>query len=100
MIRRAVLMLWVLVSVALWFLLGHLLTWAFLHISWDVPLWLQRGIEWALLKVEDNPDYYPDAYDVESALSLLLFVIAYLLATAIVVSASVIAWRRRRRRRR
>jgi hypothetical protein len=98
MMCRAVLLLWALVSVALWFLLGHLLTWTFLHISWDVPLWLQHGIERALRKVENNPDYSPDAYDVEGALSLLLFVIAYLLATAVVASVSVIAWRRYRPR--
>jgi len=91
--RRAVMLLWALVSVALWFLLGHLLTYAFLHIPWDVPLWLQHGTEWVLRKVEHNPDYYPDAYDIEGALSLLLFVIAYLAATAIVASVSVIAWR-------
>jgi hypothetical protein len=98
MMCRAVLLLWALVSVALWFLLGHLLIWTFLHISWDVPLWLQHCIERALRKVENNPDYSPDAYDVEGALSLLLFVIAYLLATAVVASVSVIAWRRYRPR--
>ncbi|SMG50339.1 hypothetical protein SAMN06265784_105258 [Paraburkholderia susongensis] len=89
--RRTV-WLWWLASLAVWFVLGHLLTWAFLHISWDVPLWLQHGIEWAIREVE-TPDYRPDAADIDSMLCLLLFVVAYLLAAAIVVSASVVAWR-------
>ncbi|WP_085485290.1 hypothetical protein [Paraburkholderia susongensis] len=91
MMRRTV-WLWWLASLAVWFVLGHLLTWAFLHISWDVPLWLQHGIEWAIREVE-TPDYRPDAADIDSMLCLLLFVVAYLLAAAIVVSASVVAWR-------
>lgn len=94
--RRTVLLLWWSASLAVWFILGHLFAWAFLHISWNVPLWLQQGTEWALRKVE-KPDYQPDAYDVEGALTLLLIVIAYALATLFVGPASVIAWRHFRR---
>jgi len=91
--RRITVLEWWLASFVVWFLLGHLLAGLFLHISWDVPLWLQHGTEWVLRKVEPDPHYYPDAYDIEGALSLLLFIIAYLFATVIVVPASVIAWR-------
>ncbi|MCC8405383.1 hypothetical protein LJ655_26610 [Paraburkholderia sp. MMS20-SJTN17] len=55
--------------------------------------WLQNGIMWLLRRIEE-PDYYPDAYDLEAALSLLLFVVAYAFTTLIVVSASVVVWRR------
>lgn len=92
--RRLALLLWWLVPLAVWLILGHVLAWTFLHISWNVPLWLQRGTEWTLRKIEHNPLYYPDDYDVEGALSLLLFVIAYLFATAIVAPASMIMWQR------
>jgi len=94
--RRSVLLRWV-ISLAVWFILGHLLAWAFLHISWDVLLWLQHGTMWTLRKIE-QPGYNPDGYDVEGALDLLLFVMAYLISTAIVVPASIIVWHRTRLR--
>ncbi len=56
--RRPVLFLWWGTSLIVWFILGHLLAWAFLRISWDVPLWLQHGAMWTLRKIE-QPGYNP-----------------------------------------
>ncbi|NML29770.1 hypothetical protein [Paraburkholderia antibiotica] len=87
---------WWLASFAVWLVMGHLLTSALLNISWDIPLWLQHGTEWAIRKME-SPDYLPDAADIDSMLALLLFVVAHLISAAGVVPASVIAWQRAQR---
>ncbi|MBW0445312.1 hypothetical protein EN871_03470 [bacterium M00.F.Ca.ET.228.01.1.1] len=99
MTRRTLLRVWTLVSVALWFGLGHALAWLLLHATWDVPLWLQYGTGLILRELENDRNYHPDAFDIQAALSLFLLLIGYLLAMVVVATISVIGWRLYRSRR-
>ncbi|WP_322042044.1 hypothetical protein [Paraburkholderia sp. J67] len=97
MTSRTVLLGWCSAIVAAWLVVGALLAAILLHISFEIPLWLDNAST-AILHYMD-PNYSPDAWDVETMTRMLLCALAYLMAAFVLSCAGVITWRRYIRRR-
>lgn len=65
------------------------------HFVFDIPIWLSIAIRQALLWLD--PDYSPDALDVEDTCTLLMFLASTLVIATVIAIGSVIAWRRYRK---
>jgi hypothetical protein len=94
--RFAIVTSWYLVGLALACFGGVLVTRVLLaHFVFDVPWWLENAIKNAIQWID--PDYSPDALDVEVVCTWLMFLASTLFIATVIAIASVIAWRRYRK---
>ncbi|MGF6854120.1 hypothetical protein OKW29_003007 [Paraburkholderia sp. CI3] len=90
--RDARLLRWCISALGIWVALGTALAWGTQQLSFQIPLWFAGSVRWLLRCL--YPNWEPDAYDVEAWGNFVLIVSGYIVAIALVVPASVIAWRR------
>ena len=94
--KRAAFIGWSAASVAVWLVVAFAITrFTYAHTYFEIPMWFREAITSLWLRFE--PDYNPDALDMENAAALVLFIAAHQVSALVVMPLGMFGWRRIRR---